>query len=182
MPPALTLRIQAGTVPAYRLLSVVMLLSGLVAAGCFLGQYLTRGQSGRWAELWQQGFSWAFPAAFLSIVVFMLVPLLGVELHTTAGHVVLAPDTISGPVLEQPVAAVARIESFFSGYRGQGKPKTGAHDGSGNTLTVHVKNQPEPVVYRFLVDSREQRDQLTALLKAWQQAGVKVLSDGLDLV
>lgn len=74
---------------------------------------------------------------------------------------------------------LTKIEFIVIGYRGQAGSRAGK-DGTGNKIKIYEKSN-QTLEKFFVLNTREQLDNLKGILMQWKQAGTKVKVDGFDL-
>lgn len=99
-------------------------------------------------------------------------------LHET---VQLAPDGVWLKKRFIKISDLRSIKVSFNGYKGQRNGRSSLNNGGDNYLVVVLGSGEHPPPIQFLVSSYNHRQQLVLILKIWQQVGIQVVADGLDL-
>ena len=102
------------------------------------------------------------------------------NLYELAGIIKLTEDGISLNGLLIPVADLQQLVIKFNTPRGQGIGRNGVAE-QGNRIVIYTKDGKE-VVAVVLIETRAQRNNLSAVLREWKNVGIRISTDGLDLM
>ena len=124
------------------------------------------------------------------IVIFFLLGLLvtigsmlllpSIKTYKKDGQLIITDSTISISDHTYFLTELVTIEINAGDFMGKGT-HGGLSDGSGNRIMIATKDQGV-IKIRFVVNSKEQKEKLTQIMKRWKSEGFKIISNGIDLI
>lgn len=72
------------------------------------------------------------------------------------------------------------IEIDSGDYKGKGT-RGGLSDGTGNKIVITLKDY-SIIQKKFVISSKDERDNLTQILKFWKTKDFKIISNSIDLI
>lgn len=169
---ALKLELHSGKKLAYKLLSIGWPISFGYLVLCVL-----------WSPLRPTiGIGWV--VLIISGIADFGVVQSNIKLYHNRGSLYLAEGEVRINELIFSRINLTRVEVTLSGYRGQKKTNgrgITVADGGGNLIVFCLKAKPMPATATFLLWNDVQRDILGQLLRKWQEQGIEIIADGIDL-
>ena len=122
---------------------------------------------------------WFF-LGFITTMLSMFIGGMPIKTYTSSGCLILTDISITINENVYLLNELLSVETNAGGYKGLGT-RGGLNDGTGNKIMLKT-NDGVIVEERFVVISKAQRDNLTQILKCWRANGVKIISNGIDLL
>lgn len=120
-----------------------------------------------------------FLTGFLATVSSMfLFPL--IKTYKRDGQLIITDSAITIFDHTYSLIELTSAEINSGDYNGRGT-RGGLSDGSGNKITVTTKDYVL-IKTKFVVRSKEQKGNMTQIMKSWKSNGFKIISNGIDLI
>lgn len=121
-----------------------------------------------------------FLLALCSVLGAMFIGGSSIKTYQTNGHLTLTDSYISINQNMYFLKDLSCVETMAGKYKGLGT-RGGLEDGTGNKIIITTKDHII-IKAKFVVASKDQRNNLTHILKDWKAKGHKIISNGIDLV
>lgn len=100
-------------------------------------------------------------------------------MYVKDGELEIAVDKLSLDTISYNLSDLNKIEFKIIGYRGQAGSRSGK-DGTGNKIKIYEKSNLV-LEKSFVLNTREDLDNLKRILMEWKATGFKVKVQGFDL-
>jgi hypothetical protein len=124
------------------------------------------------------------------IVIFFLLGLLvtigsmfllpSIKTYKKDGQIIITDSMISISDHTYFLTELITIEINAGDFTGKGT-RGGLSDGSGNRIMIVTKDQGV-IKIKFVVNSKNQKEKLTQIMKHWKSGGFRIISNGIDLI